>query len=1163
MDRSDFVHLHLHTEYSLLDGACRIDRLMDKIAELGQTAVAITDHGVMYGCVEFYKAAKKKGIKPIIGCEVYVARRTRKDRVPRLDSSPYHLILLVKNETGYQNLIKLVSLSNIEGFYSKPRIDRELLTKYHEGLVCLSACLAGEIPQALLAGDYEAAKEAALFYKGLFGEDYYLELQDHGIPEQKRIIPEIIKLSKELGIELAATNDCHYIEKQDFEMQHALICIQTNHTMEDSVLEFTTDNFYVRSTGEMAELFKYVPEAVTNTKKIADKCNYDFQFGVTKLPHFSTPDGSPNEEFFLKLCRDGLKEKYGENPSKEVTDRLEYEISVIRKMGYIDYYLIVWDFVHYAKTHDIPVGPGRGSGAGSLAAYCMGITGIDPMRYNLLFERFLNPERVTMPDFDIDFCFEKRQQVIDYVTRKYTPSHVAQIVTFGTLKARQAVRDIGRVMGMSYGRVDAVAKTIPQQLGMTLSKAMEISPDLKRMCDEDPQVAKLIDLASRVEGMPRHASTHAAGVVITRDEVMSYVPLAVNDGQSVTEYTMTALEELGLLKMDFLGLKTLTVISDTEKDVKRKNPEFSVSSIPMDDPETFKMLARGDTVGVFQFESSGMTQVLTQLVPETIEDLIAVVSLYRPGPMDSIPTYIENRHHPENIKYKDPRLKPILEVTYGCIVYQEQVMQIFRALAGFSYGQADLVRRAMAKKKKAVMEEAGERFIFGSTEPGKECPGCIKNGISEETAREIYGEMANFASYAFNKSHAAAYACVAYETAYLKCHYPAEFMAALLTSVIDVTDDVIKYITECRRLGIKILPPDINRSVSGFTCEDGAVRFGLCAVKGVGRSQIDSIVKERESGDFKSFMDFLRRTGGTELNRRALENLIMCGAFDCFGLPRLGLIQGLDRILDDLEEDRKRNVDGQTSLFESSLQDSGASDEVRINTDAEYDRADKLRLEKETTGLYLSGHPLEDYAEAAGKISTCTVADMRSQEYAVSHDNENVVLLCSITSVNIKVTKKNTMIAYVTVEDLTGSIEMLVFQNVLDEVRGLLVPASVAVVEARLSVREDEPAKLICSAVSSVDDYMSAHPGAGKPSNPPKKARKRKRLFIKVPNMTGDVYNKIICAVRIFSGDTPLVLYNESDGKYYSAPASLGVCQDSDLMWYLEKTAGSGNVVVR
>ena len=823
----NFTHLHLHTEYSLLDGACRIEGLMQRVKALGQTAVAITDHGVMYGCVDFYKAAKKAGVKPIIGCEVYVATRTRFDKVNRIDGSN-HLVLLCKNETGYKNLIKMVSAGFTEGFYNKPRVDHELLEEYHEGLICLSACLAGEIPQALLAGDYEKAKNLARYYEDLFGKgNYYIEIQDHGLDEQRTVLPLLVRLSRETGIPLVATNDAHYLEKEDSRMQHILICIQTNKTVnDDDVLEFGTDEFYVKSTDEMYELFSAWPEACENTSRIAEMCSFDFEFGVTKLPYFVAPDGMDNKEYFVKLCRDGLLRRYGADVPEDIRARLDYEISIIDRMGYINYYLIVFDFINYAKSQGIPVGPGRGSGAGSLAAYCVGITNIDPIKYNLLFERFLNPERVSMPDFDIDFCYERRQEVIDYVIRKYGADHVAQIVTFGTMAARAAIRDVGRVLDMPYGTVDGIAKLVPMEPKMTLTKALSISRELKARYDADPQVKELIDMSLKLEGMPRHASTHAAGVVITREAADEYVPLATNDGNPVTQFTMTTIEELGLLKMDFLGLRTLTVIDDAEKMIRKREPGFSMDAVPYDDQRVYAMLNAGETEGVFQMESGGMTQAVMGLQSKSLEDIIAIISLYRPGPMESIPTYIANRHNPGNVKYKTPQLEHILDVTNGCIVYQEQVMQICRELAGFSYGQADLVRRAMSKKKHDVMEKERQHFVHGNTEPGHECAGCVANGISEAVANAIFDDMSSFASYAFNKAHAAAYAVVAYQTAYLKRHYPREFMAALLTSVLDNTGKVIEYTAECQRMGIRVLPPDINASDAGFTVEGKDIRFG-------------------------------------------------------------------------------------------------------------------------------------------------------------------------------------------------------------------------------------------------------------------------------------------------------------------------------------------------
>ncbi|MEG1557535.1 MAG: DNA polymerase III subunit alpha [Oscillospiraceae bacterium] len=1167
---SDFVHLHLHTEYSLLDGACRIDRLMTHIKSLGQTAVAITDHGVMFGCVDFYKSAKKHGIKPIIGCEVYVAPRTRFDKVHKLDSSLFHLVLLCKNETGYKNLIKMVSLSNTEGFYGKPRVDKELLEKYSEGLIALSACLAGEIPQALLSDDYDKARSTALYYKNLFGKDnYYIELQNHGIEEQIRILPNLVRLARELDIPLVATNDCHYIERADSEMQHVLICIQTNHTVDDeNVLEFKTNNFYVRSTEEMALVFAAVPDAIKNTAKVAELCNFDFEFGVTKLPYFKTPDGSDNKAFFENLCCDGLLRRYGSDPSEEIKKRLEYEMSVIEKMGYTDYFLIVWDFINFAKNNDIPVGPGRGSGAGSLASYCMGITGIDPIKYNLLFERFLNPERISMPDFDIDFCYEKRQRVIDYVVEKYTASHVAQIITFGTMAARAAVRDVGRVLAIPYGQVDAVAKLIPQAVGMTLTRALECTGELKAMYDSDSSIKRLLDLSLKVEGMPRHASTHAAGVVITRDEVSDYVPLSKNDEQTVTQFTMTTLEELGLLKMDFLGLRTLTVVSDCEKSIKTRIPDFSVDGILYDDAKTFEMLSAGNTVGVFQFESAGMKQVLMGLRPINVEDLIAVISLYRPGPMDSIPTYIENRHNPKKLTYKHPLLKPILEVTNGCIVYQEQVMQIFRQLAGFSYGQADLVRRAMSKKKHEVMAQEGEIFIYGSTAPGKECEGCLKKGISEKTAKEIYADMASFASYAFNKSHAASYAYVAYQTAFLKCHYPTEFMAALLTSVLDNTDKVIEYIAECQKQAINVLPPDINISENGFTVDRDSIRFGLLAVKNVGRNLITSIISERKkNGDFVSIVDFCERMYSTELNRRALENLVRCGAFDNFNATRRSMILGIEGILKAVEEDKKNNLSGQIDLFSSG--DAKAHSLPVLPDAEEFDIKDLLAMEKEAAGMYLSGHPLLEYKKLSEEISDYTIRDYTGDD-SLRFDNREALLLCEIAAIKQKVTKKNETMAFVTIEDISGTMEMLVFPQSLERYGRLLTLNGIVVVKGRLSVKEDEAVKMICSEVLTVDEYK-ADKGRVSLKSHGSSAYKAKSdnlqgatsVWIKFLTEDDPRQEQIFALLQIFDGSVPVKLFFSESKKSVLTPRKLWVQPSKALETELGEIVGAENVVFR
>ena len=1068
-----FTHLHVHTEYSLLDGACRIDRMFDHLKEMGQTACAITDHGVMYGCVAFFDAAKAAGIKPIIGCEVYVATRTRFDKVNRIDGNS-HLILLCKNETGYKNLIKMVSAGFLEGFYSKPRIDKDLLEQHHEGLICLSACLAGEVPKAILAGDYERAKNTALYYRDLFGEgNYYIELQDHGLEEDRAVLPQLIRLARETGIPMVATNDAHYITKEDSKMQSILLCIQTGKTIADADrMEFQTDEFYLKSADEMYDLFSMVPEACENTNKIAEQCNFEFTFGETKLPYFRAPDGMENQAYFEKLCWEGLERRYPGKVTDALRERLSYEINVVKKMGYTNYYLIVYDFINYAKSRDIPVGPGRGSGAGSLAAYCVGITDIDPIRYSLIFERFLNPERVSMPDFDVDFCYERRQEVIDYVNEKYGRDHVAQIVTFGTMAARAAVRDVGRVMGMAYQDVDKVAKLIPMELKMTLQKALEVSPDLKTMYEADPQVHELIDTSLKVEGMPRHASTHAAGVVITREPATEYVPLSTNDGLPVTQFNMVEIERLGLLKMDFLGLRTLTVIHDTETAVRRKVPDFRMANISYDDPETYAMLAKGETEGIFQLESTGMTQVLVSMRPRNLEDIIALISLYRPGPMDSIPTYLRNRREPGKISYKTPQLAHILDVTNGCIVYQEQVMQIFRELAGFSFGQADNIRRAMSKKKHKVMEAEREHFVHGCTEPGKECAGCVKNGIPEDVANEIYDEMIGFASYAFNKSHAACYAYVAFQTAYLKCHYPHEFMAALLTSVLDNTSKVIEYTTECQRLGIKVLQPDINVSRGGFTADGDCIRFGLNAVKSVGRNLIEAVVKERQERPYRGLYDFCRRMYGNELNRRALENLIKCGAFDTLEPSRRAMLECVEGILKSVETDMRQNLEGQMDLFGMM---SGESQEPAINDYKvppmqEYPTSDLLKMEKEVSGLYLSGHPLDAYREQIAKISTCTIAQLQGDD-AKQFDNQNVTILCTVVKNKVMTTKSNTLMAFTTIEDLTGTMELLVFPRVLAECRAALQENAVVVAHGRVSVKEEEAARLIVEGVQPIETY--------------------------------------------------------------------------------------------
>ncbi len=1154
----NFTHLHLHTEYSLLDGACRIEGLMQRVKALGQTAVAITDHGVMYGCVDFYKAAKKAGVKPIIGCEVYVATRTRFDKVNRIDGSN-HLVLLCKNETGYKNLIKMVSAGFTEGFYNKPRVDHELLEEYHEGLICLSACLAGEIPQALLARDYEKAKNLARYYEDLFGKgNYYIEIQDHGLDEQRTVLPLLVRLSRETGIPLVATNDAHYLEKEDSRMQHILICIQTNKTVnDDDVLEFGTDEFYVKSTDEMYELFSAWPEACENTSRIAEMCSFDFEFGVTKLPYFVAPDGMDNKEYFVKLCRDGLLRRYGADVPEDIRARLDYEISIIDRMGYINYYLIVFDFINYAKSQGIPVGPGRGSGAGSLAAYCVGITNIDPIKYNLLFERFLNPERVSMPDFDIDFCYERRQEVIDYVIRKYGADHVAQIVTFGTMAARAAIRDVGRVLDMPYGTVDGIAKLVPMEPKMTLTKALSISRELKARYDADPQVKELIDMSLKLEGMPRHASTHAAGVVITREAADEYVPLATNDGNPVTQFTMTTIEELGLLKMDFLGLRTLTVIDDAEKMIRKREPGFSMDAVPYDDQRVYAMLNAGETEGVFQMESGGMTQAVMGLQSKSLEDIIAIISLYRPGPMESIPTYIANRHNPGNVKYKTPQLEHILDVTNGCIVYQEQVMQICRELAGFSYGQADLVRRAMSKKKHDVMEKERQHFVHGNTEPGHECAGCVANGISETVANAIFDDMSSFASYAFNKAHAAAYAVVAYQTAYLKRHYPREFMAALLTSVLDNTGKVIEYTAECQRMGIRVLPPDINASDAGFTVEGKDIRFGLLALKNVGRNLIATVVRERSGTPYRSLYDFCKRLHGTEINRRAVESMIKSGAFDNLEAKRRSMMDGVEGILKSVESEARRNLDGQIDLFGAldGEQESGRNVYKLPDSGEEYPYDILLQMEKEVSGLYLSGHPLDHYRPVIEKVSTCRISELVG-ENAHAYDEQNVTLVCTVVRTKTINTKAGGMMAFITVEDLSGSMEVLAFPKVLLAASEAVHDNAVVVIKGRVSYKEDEPSKLIADSIVDVERY--------EPDKIKTDIKSTKNgLWLKLSSMRSESFEETKNLLQIFEGNFPVYMYFEDTKQRMLAPKSLWCTQSDLLVSELERVLGAGNVKVK
>lgn len=1164
-----FVHLHVHTEYSLLDGACRISELVKAAKQQGQKAVAITDHGAMYGVVDFYKAAKAEGIKPVIGCEVYVSPRKRTDKEAGIDRENRHLVLLCENNTGYRNLIKLNSLAWIEGFYGKPRVDLELLEQYHEGLIALSACLAGEIPRALMQNDYPAAKQLALEYQRIFGKgNFFLELQDHGIEQQQRINPYLIRLSHECDIPLVATNDCHYIHREDSRLHHVLLCIQTGHTVDEKMaLGFPTDEFYLKTEDEMRSLFPEQPDAIENTAAIAERCQVDFTFGELKLPRFEVPDNRDHAEYFRDECFRGLHRRYGENPDQSLIDRLNYEIGIIVKMGYVDYFLIVNDYVGYAKRTGIPVGAGRGSGAGSLAAYCIGITGIDPIKYNLLFERFLNPERVSMPDFDIDFCKDRRQEVIDYVIRKYGSDHVAQIASFGTMAARGAVRDVGRALGLPYATCDKVAKLIPTDLGMTIEKALKISGELRSLCDSDSRIKDLIDTAAKLEGTPRHTSTHAAGVVITDRPVSDYVPLSRNDEAIVTQFPMTTLDELGLLKMDFLGLRNLTVLHDTEETIRRTEPQFSIDAIPENDPATFALFSKGDTEGVFQFESSGMKSVLVQLRPQKLEDIIAVISLYRPGPMDSIPRYIENRRHPEKITYAHPLLKPILEVTYGCIVYQEQVMQIFRSLAGYSLGRADIVRRAMSKKKKSVMEQERTVFINGLTDENGSVivEGCTKRGVPKETAEKIFAEMESFASYAFNKSHAACYALISYQTAYLKCHYPGPYLAALLSSVLQETGKVALYIDECNRHGLTVLPPHVNESDIGFTVHGSSLRFGLLAVKNLGKGLISSIVRERQNGRFTSFFDFCSRMKGTELKRNALESLIRCGALDGLDANRRQMLLSAEYFLQYINEQMTNTISGQLDLFGLSSDD-GKNHGPDLPTVEEYPKDELLEMEKQTVGLYLSGHPLAAYDEVIAHCHTDRIHEILSEESSDYPDGKKVDVIAIVSDVTLKTTKNNQRMAFVMIEDKYGSLEMLVFPSALTEYGGLIREGAVLRIKATVSSRENESKKLLCNQVQPAPKTVPpSDPGARRGDS--QKAQKhhssqKKGLYLRVPSPESKEYTKARQITDIFDGTVPLYFYFLESKKLCLMQSSHFVAPNAVMLDELKRRLGSDNVAL-
>lgn len=1171
-----FTHLHLHTEYSLLDGACRIPKLVERIKALGMTSCAITDHGVMYGCIDFYSAMKDAGIKPIIGCEVYVCR-------DRLDKSAAnreysHLILLCENNTGYQNLMKLVSEGFLTGYYYRPRIDYNLIRQHSEGLICLSACLSGDLPKLLLQGRYDDAEAYVREMQDIFGEkNFYVEIMDHGIREEKIVMPRLISLAREMNVPLVATNDCHYLEEKDADAQEVLLCIQTGKTLDDANrMRMDTRQLYVKSEDEMRTLFAACPDAVDRTQEIADRCNVEFEFGVTRLPHYPVPEGETALSMLTRLTHEGLRERY---PDAKETDepwqRLNYELNVISSMGYVDYFLIVWDFIRYAKSQGIMVGPGRGSGAGSIVAYSLGITMLDPLKYQLLFERFLNPERVTMPDIDVDFCYERRQEVIDYVARKYGADHVSQIITFGTLQAKGCIRDVGRVLGMSYQDTDAVAKAIPFDLGMTLEKALTLSPLLKTMYDEQPEVHRLIDTAMTLEGMPRHASTHAAGVLITGKPVMEYVPLQRNDEVITTQYPMGTIERLGLLKMDFLGLRTLTVIRDTLDMLREQGIDMKPEDIPRDDPAVYEMISAGDTDGVFQLEGGGMRTFLTNMKPTCFEDIIAAISLYRPGPMESIPRYIQGKQNPSSIHYETEKLRPILDVTYGCMVYQEQVMQIVRDLAGYSYGRSDLVRRAMAKKKHKVMAQEREYFIHGKlNDDGTiDVPGCVRNGVPEEVASHLYDEMTAFASYAFNKSHAAAYAVVCIETAWLKRYHPVPFMAAILNSVYGNPAKIAAYIQYCRSRGIAILPPDVNRSQWKFTvakAPDGqlGILFGLGAVKTVGQGAVDAIIRERKNGAYRDIFDFCRRIDTGECNKRVVESLIKAGAFDGMGGNRPQLLAVFESAMDANSSLRKQTVDGQISLFDMAF---GGAPLVQENHTLpnlpDYPLRQRLALEKEIAGVYITGHPLDDYRDVLGKLpfSTADLDGLEEREdRGLSLDGQIVDMGGILTEVKGKATKKGAYMGFITLEDLTGQIECLVFPKVYERYQGMMAVDDLVVLHGRLSIREEEAPKLLVEKLIPLEAWHpeESAPAApmgqstARPVPPPKRhtseapkltdaqaaAKAPRKLYLRLNRPQMDAASSTL---SLYPGSVPVYLHLPAEKMTLLAPKT-GWCDASD-----------------
>ena len=1183
----NFTHLHVHTEYSLLDGFSRVKTLVKRAKEKGMTAVAITDHGCMFGAIDFYKAAKAEGIKPIIGCEVYTAPRKLTDKDPNYDKHQGHLVLLAKDMVGYKNLIKIVSKSYVDGFYYKPRTDMDELKKHSQGLIALSACLAGDVPRAIMNGNYDKARKLAMEYRDIFGNgNYYLEIQDHGLPEQKQVNTEVVRLSRELNIPLVATNDVHYVDKDDAKIQDILMCLQMQKTIDDeNRMKFPSDEFYLKSREEMEQLFPELEEALDNTNEIAERCNVEFEFHKYHLPRYDVPEGYTTNGYFRELCQKGLVERYGEDCPEEYKERLEYELNTIENMGYVEYFLIVWDFINFAKQNNIMVGPGRGSAAGSIVAYTLKITDIDPMKYSLLFERFLNPERVSMPDIDIDFCYERREEVIDYVKRKYGEDHVAQIITFGTMGAKIAIRDVARVLNVSYNKADQIAKEIPFELGMTIDKAMDSNPTLVELYESDAEAREVIDISKRLEGTLRHASTHAAGVVIARNPVDEYVPLYKHQDSITTQFTMTTLEELGLLKMDFLGLRTLTVIRDAldlielNRDIKGYTEHIDFSKMEYDDDEVFETLSQGNTLGVFQLESSGMRNFMKQLKPNSFEDIVAGISLFRPGPMDSIPTYIENKNNPEKVTYINDKLRPILEVTYGCLVYQEQVMQVVRDLAGYSYGRSDLVRRAMSKKKMDVMEEERQYFIHGKfdDEGNIEIPGCIRNGISEEDANKIFDDMIDFARYAFNKSHAAAYGVLAYETAYLKVHYPVEFMAALMTSIMGNSDKVVEYIRECNAIGIPVNPPDINKSFSKFSVEGDSIRFGLAAVKNVGVNIIENIVKEREeNGEFKDFVDFAKRLDTKDTNKRVVESLIKCGAFDQISENRATLMAGYESVLESISMDRKKNIQGQISLFDAFSAQVDEAPEMQLSTNLpvvrEFSEKERLNMEKEVLGMYLSGHPLSEYKSELDRktsINMKKINELKEDEktYMKLRDRE-VIMGGMVIAKRIMTTKRNEIMAFITLEDLYGTIEVVVFPQTLKKFNILLNDDSIILIKGAISIDDDE-AKLIARDIKDINEeyrFNSEKISFDTRSNSNKP--KNKQMNVRIDTVGDEeLLMKVFTITRKYPGRDRLVLLPKDQNIDMSKPITykvpgMYINADEELKKELGSLVGKLNIEI-